>query len=594
MRNAGNRARMHPFVLISLLAALAAGMLAAAILARDPGNRGNRVAAATLGCTVVWSLGEFFSGISGDPESALLFLRSSCIGSVMIGALALHMLITVEPSLERRYGRYLPFVYGVAVTFVFIALATPAFWSGVVRTDWGWSGEIGFGVAISWAVIIPIPAAALIEWFRSRDDTATMDTWMGLAVAIPAFAATLTDFVLPFAGVRFPHLGSASLVTWGGLALWKVYRFRDPILAPHLFAREILATLPDGVTLLRLDGTIRSANRKMAELVGADASELAGLPIDEILIDLEAPRSRVHGDHERRLVRTTGEQIAVLVYEQRLLDDGGDRLGKVLVVRDLREVASLRNRLVTSGRLAAVGQLAAGIAHEINNPIAYVQSNINVLEEHWQAAQSAFAKQEQGAPVEATCAEGMEMIEESREGLARVASIVRDVGGFSRDSSPAPESCDLNKLLDTAARVAEPQLRHRARVERHYGELPLVRCIGQELMQVFLNLLLNAAHATEPMGEIVIETEADDGWVEVRLRDDGRGMDAETREQIFAPFFTTKPVGEGTGLGLPISLQIVEKHGGTIDVDSTPEVGTTFRVRVPVGNAEESAGGEAT
>jgi PAS domain S-box-containing protein len=578
---------MHPFVLISLLASLAAGMFAGAILARDPRNRGNQLATAMLACTFVWSLCVVYSNLSPDPATALAFLRCSCIGSVMIGALALHMLLVLEPRLEPRYGRFLPFVYGTAATFVVIALATPAFWSGVTRVAWGWSGDIGLGVAISWAAIIPFPFAALIEWYRSRDDSAKLDTWMGVAVSIPVVAATLTDFVLPFAGIRFPHLGSASLVTWGGLALWKVYRFRDPILAPHLFAREILSTLPDGVALLRLDGTIRSVNGKMAELVGADPNELVGLAIDEILIDLDTPRSRVHGEHERLLLRTTGEQITVLVYEDRLCDDTGDQLGKVLVVRDLREVASLRNRLVSSGRLAAVGQLAAGIAHEINNPIAYVQSNINVLEEYWRAVGSEFEKEQRDAEVTRTCAEGLELIEESRDGLARVAAIVRDVSGFSRDSSPHLESCDVNELLDTAVRVAEPQLRRRACVERRYEELPLVPCVAQELMQVFLNLLLNAAHAVEAMGEIRLETEAGDDWVEVRLTDDGTGMDPETLEQIFTPFFTTKPVGEGTGLGLPISLQIVEKHGGTIEVESTRGVGTQFRIRLPIASPDE-------
>ncbi|MBW2289497.1 MAG: PAS domain S-box protein [Deltaproteobacteria bacterium] len=583
---------MHPFVLISLLAAVAAGMLAGAIWARDPGNRGNRLAAATLACAVIWAICDVFSNLVADPATALVFVRLSCIGSLMIGALALDMLVTLEPKLVQRYSRFVPFTYGSAAIAIVVALTTPAFWSDVTRVEWGWSGDVGFGVAVAWAVIIPLPTAALVEWFWSRDDSAKMDTWMGIAVGIPALAASLTDFVLPFAGVHFPHLGSASLVAWGGLALWKIYRFRDPILAPHLFAGEILATLPDGVTLLRLDGTIRSVNRKMAELVGAEPSDLLGLRIDEILVDLATPRSRVHGDRERRLVRSDGEEVIVLVDETRLFDEDGDCLGKVIVVRDLREVASLRNRLVTSGRLAAVGQLAAGIAHEINNPIAYVQSNINMLEEHWETVKTEFAKNEHEAEVATIFAGGREMIEELRDGLTRVTAIVRDVGGFSRNSGPEKESSDINKLLETAVRVAQPQLRQRAEITRGFADLPLVPCVPLELMQVFLNLLLNAAHSIEPMGEIQLETETCGDWVEIRVTDNGAGMDSATQAQIFTPFFTTKPVGEGTGLGLPISRQIVEKHGGTIDVESARGVGTTFRIRMPceVGNEAEAAG----
>ena len=320
-----------------------------------------------------------------------------------------------------------------------------------------------------------------------------------------------------------------------------------------------------------------------------------GVPIDEILVDLDTPQSRVHGDRERKLIQADGERITVLIDETDLFDDDGERLGKVIVVRDLREVASLRNRLVTSGRLAAVGQLAAGIAHEINNPIAYVQSNINLFEEHWETLATEFEKNERGEEVAATFSEGREMIEELRDGLARVNSIVRDVGGFSRDSEPARESSDINKLLETAVRVAHPRVRKRAEVTRRYGELPLIPCFAQELMQVFLNLLLNAAHAIEAMGEIQLETTFDGEWIEVRVADNGAGMAADTLDQIFMPFFTTKAVGEGTGLGLPISRQIVEKHGGTIDVESTPGVGTIFHVRLPgelpggIGEAPEVA-----
>jgi len=580
---------MHPVVLISLFAAVAAGILSGAIWARDPSNRGNQLVATALGGAVVWSLCNVFSNMSDDPATALAFLRGSCLGSVTIGSLSFHMLLTLEPKLIPRYSRFLPFTYVSAAIFVAVALFTPAFWSGVTRTEWGWAGEIGLGVAIAWAATMLFPLAALIEWLRTRNDSAPLARWMGVAVAIPAIVATVTDFVLPFAGVQFPRLGNVSLVTWGALAFWKVYRFRDPIFVPHLFASEILTTLPDGVILSRLDGSIRSVNRKMAELIGVDAGSLVGLPIEAILVDLDTPQSRVHGDGERKLIRSNGEHITALIDEAKLFDEGGECLGKVIVVRDLREVASLRNRLVTSGRLAAVGQLAAGIAHEINNPIAYVQSNINMLEEHWEVVAAEFAKNERESEVATTIAAGREMIEELRDGLDRVTSIVRDVGGFSRNAGPARESTDINELIETAVRVAHPQLRQRAEITRHYGELPLVPCVAQEIMQVFLNLLLNAAHSIEPMGAIRIESATNDEWVEVRVIDNGEGMDAATLEEIFTPFFTTKPVGDGTGLGLPISRQIVEKHGGTIDVESTPGIGTIFRVRLPGVLADEVA-----
>jgi PAS domain S-box-containing protein len=583
---------MHPYVLISLLSAMAAGMLAGAIWARDANNRGNQLAALLLSCTAFWSLCDVFSNSADDPTTALEFVRWSCLGSIPTGPLAFHLLLTLQPKLEPRYGRFLRFAYASGLAFALVGVTTPGMWIGVTPTSWGWAGEIGYGVAISWLVVIPLPAAALVDWLRLRDRESEFDAWMAVAVGIPVLVATLTDFILPSAEIHVPRLGSASLVAWGAIALWKVYRFRDPILAPHLFAREILETLPDGVVLLRLDGSIRAANEKMGELVGTTAAELMGQPSTEILVDHPGPRSSVHDERECNLVCRSGDTISVFVDEAGLHDGEGNPLGKVLVVRDLREVVSLRSRLITSGRLAAVGQLAAGIAHEINNPIAYVQSNLNLLEEHWDAVKTEFEKSAKSTAVERILGDGCELIEESGEGLSRVAAIVRDVGGFSRTSHMERENTDLNKLLDTAVRVAHPQLRHRATVERRYGELPLVPCIAQELMQVFLNLLLNAAHSMEMVGSIRLVTEHAEQRVWIHVMDDGKGMDRHTLEQIFTPFFTTKPVGEGTGLGLSISRQIIEKHGGTIDAESRPGQGTTFHIGLPVGGGSGATNAE--
>ena len=573
---------MHPYVLISLLSTLAAGMLAGAIWARDSANRGNQLAALLLAGAAFWSLCDVLSNAAHDPVVALEFVRWSCLGSIMMGPLAFHMLLTLEPKLRRRYERWLGFAYGSALLFVFVAVTTPAMWTGVVPTPWGWAGTVGAGVAVSWAVVIPLPFAALADWIRLSRRSETFDTWLGIAVAIPALIATLTDFVLPMLGTPFPRLGSVSVVLWGGIALWKVYRFRDPILAPHLYAGEILATLPDGVALLRLDETIRAANARMAALIGLPAADLVGRPIADFLTAEGRDGRAGEGRPERQLLQASGDIVAVAVDEAGLYDKDGDALGSVVVVRDLREVVSLRSRLVTSGRLAAVGQLAAGIAHEINNPIAYIQSGINLLDDHWRAVATASEKSDFGPELDQVLREGREMIAESREGLARVAAIVRDVGGFSRDSEPEWTSADVNELLETAIRVANPQLRQRATVVRDYAELPLVQCVAQELMQVFLNLLLNASQSLASPGEIRISTRCEAETVVVIVSDDGEGMSPETRRQIFTPFFTTKPVGVGTGLGLSISHQIVEKHAGTIAVESAPGEGTAFRIVLPL------------
>jgi signal transduction histidine kinase len=174
------------------------------------------------------------------------------------------------------------------------------------------------------------------------------------------------------------------------------------------------------------------------------------------------------------------------------------------------------------------------------------------------------------------------MLDDSLEGVERTAVIVRDVRAFSHGGADANERFDPNEVLDRALRVAAPQLRRSAQIEREYGEVPLVEGARRELEQVFLNLIVNAAQAIDGTGVVRVRTSVVDDAVEVAVADSGRGIAPEHIERIFDPFFTTKPVGEGTGLGLSISHEIVRRHGGRIDVVSELGRGTEFRVRLPI------------
>jgi signal transduction histidine kinase len=266
-----------------------------------------------------------------------------------------------------------------------------------------------------------------------------------------------------------------------------------------------------------------------------------------------------------------------------LTDRKGSLIGIVLVARDLRELEALRGRLVVSGRLAAVGELAAGIAHEINNPLAYVRANLSLLRQHWESLGVELEKSESSVSCDDLIAEGAEMIDESLEGVDRATAIVRDVKGLAHAGRGERSVADLNELLDGVLRMAAPQLRVTAVIEKDYGALPLVHCAPQELQQVFLNLILNASQAIVQRGVIRLRTEAQAETVTVWIEDDGCGIEAELLDRIFDPFFTTKPVGEGTGLGLGIAHEIVRKHGGKITFDSKPGRGTVVGVRLPMG-----------
>jgi PAS domain S-box-containing protein len=268
-----------------------------------------------------------------------------------------------------------------------------------------------------------------------------------------------------------------------------------------------------------------------------------------------------------------------------------------------RRLEEAQNQLLQSEKLASIGQLAAGVAHEINNPIGFVNSNLGSLRRYVEALlalvaaygrhrdeladDTELARLEKAADLDYLAEDLPALLQESEDGLSRVKKIVQDLKDFSRVDSADWQDADINAGIESTLNVVMNEVKYRADVERRYGELPAVRCLAGQLNQVFMNLIVNAAHAMEGQrGLITLSSGVEarggiDGvWIEVA--DTGKGMPPEVRRRIFEPFFTTKPVGQGTGLGLSLSFSIVQKHGGAIDVDSTPGAGTRFRVWVPV------------
>jgi signal transduction histidine kinase len=267
------------------------------------------------------------------------------------------------------------------------------------------------------------------------------------------------------------------------------------------------------------------------------------------------------------------------------------------------KLSDAKNKLIQSEKLASIGQLAAGVAHEINNPIGFIFSNFGTLEQYLQDLFQMLAAYEE-AEASMQDAEALSRIRqlredleieylkedipnlmrESRDGVQRVRKIVQDLKDFSRvDARQEWESVNLHHGIDSTLNIVNNEIKYKADVVKQYGDLPEVQCLPSELNQVFMNLLVNAAHAiTKERGNITIRTgaEAGEAWVEVA--DDGAGIAAENLQRIFDPFFTTKPVGQGTGLGLSLSYGIVQKHGGRMEVTSEIGQGTTFRVTIPV------------
>jgi len=261
-----------------------------------------------------------------------------------------------------------------------------------------------------------------------------------------------------------------------------------------------------------------------------------------------------------------------------------------------------QNQLLQSEKMASIGQLAAGVAHEINNPIGFVSSNLGVLRGYVEPLFELMTLLKR-TPAEslpklvgdelnrvdaaidlAYVREDLpQLLDESEEGLSRVKKIVQDLKDFSRVDHADWQDADLNAGLDSTLNVVMNEVKYKAEIRKSYQVLPPVRCIAAQLNQVFMNLIVNAAHAIVERGTITLSTWVQGGTVCVEVRDTGCGMSEEVKRRVFEPFFTTKPVGKGTGLGLSLSFSIVQKHGGHIDIESSEGVGTAFRVWVPIG-----------
>jgi signal transduction histidine kinase len=303
------------------------------------------------------------------------------------------------------------------------------------------------------------------------------------------------------------------------------------------------------------------------------------------LLGVIAVGRKLSGDRlaadDRLLLRTLANQSSIAIENAKAFDEIA-KLNETLEARveeRTNELREIQAQLMQAEKMKSLGQLVAGVAHELNNPIGFVHANLQLLDEYVKKLSETRGEGPDGARTREAIAK---LIQRSREGTQRVKKIVQDLRTFSRMDQAEIQDVDLHEEIERNLALMEPRFKNKVRVERHYGDLPRVRCYAGQLNQVFLNLLMNACDAIEDDGTIRITTERSPMGVRLEFADDGPGIPEEIRSRIFDPFFTTKPVGVGTGLGLSLSHGIVERHGGRIYVESEPGEGTSFVIELPL------------
>lgn len=265
------------------------------------------------------------------------------------------------------------------------------------------------------------------------------------------------------------------------------------------------------------------------------------------------------------------------------------------VLEQVKTIETAQRQLYQAEKLASVGQLAAGLAHEINNPMGFMTSNINTAQGYLErlylvaeglrrdGSQTLWEERWVAADLDFVIADFRDMLRESLSGAERVTKIVADLQGFSRVDAPSMEIADVNEIIRRVCNVSEAHLRGRATLKLELATVPSIRCHAGQLGQVLLNMLLNAVQALEKLGEIQFSSMVHADMILIKIRDTGPGIHPDILPRIFDPFFTTKQVGQGTGLGLTVCNDIVKSHGGRIDVDTTLGQGTTFTIVLPRG-----------
>ncbi|HEY9734680.1 MAG TPA: ATP-binding protein [Trichocoleus sp.] len=338
-----------------------------------------------------------------------------------------------------------------------------------------------------------------------------------------------------------------------------------------------------------------------------------------LLIGQQCSAPRQWRPSETELLKALAEQVGVAIrqaelYEQATASAHIARQQADQLEAALEKLKKTQAQLVQTEKMSSLGQLVAGIAHEINNPVNFIYGNVgylkthiqeltdlvNLYRTHYPTPAPPIAKQIEVMELDFLLEDLQSILKSFRVGSDRIRQIVLSLRTFSRLDEAAMKAVDIHEGLDSTLLLLQHRLRdNRAwppvQLQKHYGSLPLVECYPSQLNQVFMNILTNAFDAVEHRAkqsrdegsefcpEITITTEANQGWASVRIRDNGPGIPPEIRSRLFDPFFTTKPVGEGTGLGLSISHQIiVETHGGSLFCQSTPGEGTEFSVVIPL------------
>jgi PAS domain S-box-containing protein len=568
---------MHPYALIPFIALLVASAFVAVSIVWDSHRRATGAMTEIFLCIAAWALIDLLAQLQTDPADAIFWLRLTHLPAFLLGVSVIRLVMELVPATAaqlapiRRIGLVIVALIGLGLWTLpgVIDAATPTSWDG-------WIPHYGIvsKLLIPLGCMLP-PIAAYQAWRATRtapresgvriDRVRSRAIMAGVVVSVGASVAT--EYVYPLLAIPVPRLGAlsaalATAITWIQL----LHRIDVLSLAPQSTARAVLDELQDGVALVSIEGKIVTSNPRLTTIAGRSLASLVGMSLSRFVdVSFDSICEGVE-DREYRLTTARGDRIPVSLSSSRVQGRAGETQWFVVVLRDLRRVDALRRRLLASGRLAAVGELAAGIAHEVNNPVAFIRSDLNFLRSRLAEIESEVGKDSDAGKKLDLLTEGSKRIDRALVGIERIAEVVGDVRGFAHVGSDASTGGDPEVVLESATRLARLERRDEVTlsVQRVAASTRVVA--GQDLKQVLLALLriltVNSRVGERVRVRPVVDAER------LRIGMEADTMDDRAAKEVLRFKMARKDVLEASpeNLGLAMAIELVDHMGGDVQI----------------------------
>ena len=568
---------MNIFAMLSLSSFIISFIFSNFIYYQNRNNRLNRIFALTCLLISIAAFCEFMYRQTNDYNTAYIWMKISFLWPFIITALAQSALILTERTNLLKSKIFNTLLYFPAVLFSLLDLML----SEPIKKYWGYTRNIHPDIRISIIISLWIIGFGLlglflcVKYFFQTDNKKKKKQakYIGLGFSFPFIILCSTNLIFPLLRIEIPELSNISMcwvVIFISFAIWKYELF---IVNPETAAEKIISTISDSLILFSPDFKILIVNKSLLslleyndeELIGQPATKLFGQKQDEILEELLQKGNLQN--LEQGFKTQSGEIIPISASYSLIKDKENENAGIVCVARDIREMKDLQAKLISAEKMSAIGQLAGGVAHEINNPMGVILG----------FAQSISRRIKEDDPLYLP----LKSIE--REAV-RCRKLVVDLLTFSRAEKTKAEETDINQTIEETLSFIEARSKVKGiDIIKEYGNrIPRIMVNKNQIQQVIVNLCNNAMDAMSDGGKIKIATKETGGWILIEVSDTGKGMTKEVKKHLFEPFFTTKEVGKGTGLGLSLCYEIINSNKGTIEVESEPDKGTVFIIKLPV------------